>query len=162
LLSQLCELDLSHPLYRRTFGRASMLSRLKLKTPFFLAGLEAFDFGVTFCPCSFGAISIGPSATAGLCFLGERSTSPSFSSSDSTRRRFLLGMPCGTEGIGGVFSLFRPGKAPGILLEMILRLTWRTLDWPGDDPNPLGDVPKLIVWSLRKVKVPGTDGGGCD
>ena len=39
--------------------------------------------------------------------------------------------------------------------------TCRILDCPGDAPKPVGDAPlKLMVWSLRKVKVPGPEGAG--
>lgn len=70
-------------------------------------------------------------------------------------------------GTGALFSLSGPeveteqGKLPGIsTVGMIEGRTWRRLLWPGEEPKPDGEVrAKLIVWSLRNVKVPGTVGG---
>jgi hypothetical protein len=109
------------------------------------------------------------------------------SSSEVTRWRFLLTMPWGRAlntvvvgagmleaGAGASFSLSGPvvltavveeGKLPGIAKVGAAApgamdgRTWRTLAWPGEAPKPLGDTgPKLMVLSLRKVKLPGTEG----
>jgi hypothetical protein len=51
------------------------------------------------------------------------------------------------------------GKLPGIFsLGRMEGRTARTLAWPGDDPNDLVALPKLMVWSLRNVNSPGTAG----
>lgn len=142
--------NLHNPLYFRTLGRANMLRRLKVKTFFFLVGLGVFDFREAIGAMILGATSIGPSGTLAFCFFGERSTSFSSSSSESARRRFLLGIPCGIAGRGAVFSLSLSGKLPGMLPRKMLGRTCRTLAWPGDGPNPLGGVPKSMVRSLRK------------
>ncbi len=68
--------------------------------------------------------------------------------------------------VGSLFSLSGPdvatamGKLPGMEnLDAIDGRMWRRLAWPGEEPKPDGEtLPKLIVWSLRKVNVPGTAG----
>jgi hypothetical protein len=49
------------------------------------------------------------------------------------------------------------GKLPGMVsVGRIEGRTARTLAWPGEEPNDLVALPKLMVWSLRKVNSPGT------
>lgn len=136
-----------------------MLRRLKLRTPF-LDGLGILDLGANFSASTLVAIYVGLSAIEPLRFLvGEPSISASFSSSESARWRFLLSKPCGIAGRPPMFSLFLSGNVQGIVFDRMLGLTWRMLDWPGDAPNPRGDLPKSMVLSMRNVKVPGTDRG---
>jgi hypothetical protein len=122
-----------------------MLRRLMVRPAFFLIGLGVLDFKGAM---TRGAGSLG-SGTLAFCFFGERSAPSSVSSSDSARRRFLLDMPWGIEGRGGAFSLLLSRELSGTLGKMLGR-TCRTLAWPGDDPKPLGGVPKSMVRSLRK------------
>jgi hypothetical protein len=146
--------------YFRILGRASILRRLKVNTLFFLVGLGVFERGEGIGAMTRGAISAGPSETVAFRFFGERSSSFSPSSSESGRRRFLFGIPWGMEGRGALFSLLVSGKLPGMGPEKMLERTCRTLAWPGEDPNPFGGVPKFMMCSLRKWKVPGMDGAG--
>lgn len=170
-----------------SFGRANMLSLLRLSIAFFLGlgvpappgvpNLWGLIIGfLALAPTSRGASRASPSGTwAFLRFLAARSAA-SFSASSSsvlTRCLFLLIMPCGRARkagwlggalfslLGLVLILMEAGKLPGMLaVGMIDWRTWRTLDWPGDEPNPPGETsPKLIVWSLRKVNVPGPGPG---
>jgi hypothetical protein len=52
------------------------------------------------------------------------------------------------------------GKLPGMSkVGAMDGRTWRTVEWPGEAPKLWGEVsPKLMVLSLRKVKVPGAEG----
>jgi hypothetical protein len=131
-----------------------------VNTLLFLVEFGVFERGEGIGAVTSGATSAGPSKTVAFCFFGERSSSFSPSSSESGRRRFLFGIPWGMEGKGAVFSLLVSGRLLGTAPEKMLGRTCRKLTWPGEDPNPFGGVPKFMVRSLRKWKVPGTDGAG--